>query len=65
MNKKLIVNCPNCGVDVVWSNEQTYRPFCSLRCKDSDFIDWATEKKQIPGAALYDDVFSESDQFDD
>lgn len=43
------VNCPTCGKTVVWSQANSYRPFCSERCQLIDFGEWATEKKSIPG----------------
>ncbi len=59
MQKNIVVDCPNCGISVSWSESQPHRPFCSKRCKDSDFIDWANEEQRIAGAASYDDIFSE------
>ena len=57
----LTVDCPNCQAPVAWTEQNAERPFCSKRCKDSDFIDWAEEEKRISGNSLYDDVFSDSD----
>ena len=39
-----IVRCPNCGGDSVYAPENAYRPFCSARCKNVDFGDWAAER---------------------
>lgn len=55
------LQCPNCKETVQWSDDFPFRPFCSKRCKDSDFIDWANEEKTIAGNSIYDDVFSDSD----
>jgi hypothetical protein len=60
MKKNLTVNCPSCGETIAWSEQYPDRPFCSTRCKNSDFVDWANEEKRIAGSAQYDDVFSES-----
>ncbi|MGB5325203.1 MAG: DNA gyrase inhibitor YacG [Pseudomonadales bacterium] len=57
--KPLSVDCPNCGASVGWTAANSYRPFCSRRCKDADFIDWAEESQRIAGSASYDDLFSE------
>lgn len=54
------VPCPGCGVDTAWSTDNPHRPFCSKRCKDSDFIAWADEKQVIPGSPVYDEILSES-----
>ncbi len=42
-----IVQCPNCGKDVVWTTDNPYRPFCSARCKGIDLGKWATEENAI------------------
>lgn len=55
-----IVDCPNCGARVQWNDNFPHRPFCSLRCKDTDFIDWAAENRRIAGSNSYDDLFSEN-----
>ncbi|MDA7686907.1 DNA gyrase inhibitor YacG [Pseudomonadales bacterium] len=59
MPKDTEVNCPTCAEIVPWVPTSTYRPFCSKRCQDADFIDWANEEKRIAGAGDYDDIFSE------
>lgn len=41
------VACPRCGVQVAWSAESRFRPFCSQRCKLVDLADWATERYRI------------------
>jgi endogenous inhibitor of DNA gyrase (YacG/DUF329 family) len=43
-----IVECPTCGAKVTWSEQEKYRPFCSLRCKQIDLGAWAEEKYTIP-----------------
>ncbi len=45
-----LVNCPTCSAKVEWKEENQYRPFCSLRCKQIDLGAWAEEKYVIPGA---------------
>lgn len=56
----LIVNCPSCQAEVEWTEDTAHRPFCSLRCKRVDFIDWANEEHKIPGDSSYDDLLSEA-----
>ncbi|NMP32056.1 DNA gyrase inhibitor YacG [Thalassotalea sp. M1531] len=43
----LIVKCPTCEKDVQWQAENTFRPFCSERCKLIDLGDWAEENHKI------------------
>lgn len=43
-----IVDCPTCGKKVEWLEQNKYRPFCSLRCKQIDLGAWAEEKYVIP-----------------
>jgi endogenous inhibitor of DNA gyrase (YacG/DUF329 family) len=57
-NKPLVVKCPTCRADVVWSEENPHRPFCSERCRNKDFIDWANEERRIGGESDYDDLLS-------
>jgi len=59
-----IVNCPSCGARVEWSDASPYRPFCSLRCKQTDFCAWANEDHVVSGDAETADYFSESEQRD-
>jgi endogenous inhibitor of DNA gyrase (YacG/DUF329 family) len=51
-----IVDCPTCGAKVEWKEENKYRPFCSLRCKQIDLGAWAEEKYVIPAANPLDDT---------
>ncbi len=49
MSKKVtIVRCPQCGGESVWSADNTYRPFCSERCKLIDLGAWASESYRVP-----------------
>ena len=54
---ELVVECPTCQKKVEWKAENTYRPFCSERCKLIDFGEWANEEKRIVGVEY--DMFSE------
>lgn len=44
------VNCPACQKNVIWNEQAHYRPFCSQRCQQIDFGEWASESFSIPGA---------------
>lgn len=50
------VNCPTCKTRVVWNESSTYRPFCSQRCQQIDFGEWASESFSIPGQPVMPDV---------
>lgn len=47
MSKALVVNCPHCAEPVEWKTENTFRPFCSERCKQIDLGAWASEEYAI------------------
>jgi hypothetical protein len=44
-----IVKCPQCAKEVVWDQQNQWRPFCSERCKLIDFGDWVEANNRIPG----------------
>ena len=43
----LSVKCPTCGTSVIWKPENTFRPFCSQRCKLTDLGGWADEEYTV------------------
>jgi len=45
----LEVACPTCGKSVPWDPQQSWRPFCSERCKLIDLGEWLNEERRIPG----------------
>ena len=44
----LSVPCPTCKKEVLMTADSPHRPFCSKRCRDIDFGEWATESYKIP-----------------
>ena len=48
-DRPLTVSCPNCGANVTWNEEATWRPFCSERCKLIDLGEWVEGNRAIPG----------------
>lgn len=50
----LTVSCPTCKKSVDWTAEQTFKPFCSERCKLIDLGEWAMEEKRIAGEPFLD-----------
>ena len=47
-DKVTMVRCPQCGGESVWNKANTYRPFCSERCKLIDLGAWASESYRVP-----------------
>lgn len=49
MDKKPpIVKCPTCKGDSFFVSSNTWRPFCSERCRQIDFGAWASEQFRVP-----------------
>lgn len=42
------VKCPQCGKLTIYSPENSFRPFCSERCKVLDLGAWASETYKVP-----------------
>ncbi|MDP3227337.1 MAG: DNA gyrase inhibitor YacG [Acidovorax sp.] len=51
-----IVTCPCCGGDSIYAPSNTYRPFCSERCKQVDLGAWASEDFRMPAEAPQGDA---------
>lgn len=43
-----LVPCPTCGKPSPWTDSNSWKPFCSERCKIIDLGAWANEQYQIP-----------------
>ncbi len=52
------LECPNCKIKVLWSANNSNRPFCSEQCRNKDFVSWANEEQAIGGNSMYDDILS-------
>lgn len=46
------VSCPTCKKRQSWDSKNSYRPFCSERCKLIDLGAWADELHRIPGEKI-------------
>ncbi|WP_448212898.1 DNA gyrase inhibitor YacG [Colwellia sp. MEBiC06753] len=55
----LTVKCPTCEKDVQWTEANSFRPFCSERCKLIDLGDWAEENHKISQPMQSADPISE------
>ncbi|RUR06322.1 DNA gyrase inhibitor YacG [Legionella sp. km772] len=43
-----LITCPTCGKKNTWRLDNSFRPFCSDRCKMIDLGEWASETRKIP-----------------
>jgi len=59
-----LVACPRCGAWVEWHPGNSWRPFCSERCKMIDLGAWAAESYRLPEASPEDEDL-DSKAFDD
>lgn len=44
--------CPTCKKTNTWHASNTYKPFCSIRCKLIDLGNWADESYRVEGDEL-------------
>lgn len=51
-----IFPCPTCGQASVIGPENSWRPFCSERCKLIDLGSWAAEEHKIAGEPAFDEL---------
>ncbi len=59
------VECPTCKKSVAWIDSNTYRPFCSERCKLIDLGAWANEEYRVPAENSSPDDLDQGDQGDE
>ena len=45
--EKKIINCPRCKQPTEYSTENSFRPFCSERCRLIDLGQWVEEEFKI------------------
>ena len=50
--KKIKIKCPICAKESTWCSTNTFKPFCSERCKLIDLGEWANESRKIPSDAV-------------
>jgi hypothetical protein len=62
---KIIVPCPTCKKKVIWSKENSFRPFCSERCKLIDLGSWAAEEQRIPDTSSEGKILPDTSGEDD
>lgn len=49
------IACPRCKKEAVFSIENTWRPFCSERCKIIDIAAWANEDYRLDAGPASDE----------
>lgn len=59
----LTVKCPTCQRAVTWTSDNTFKPFCSERCKLIDLGEWVMEEKRIAGEPVFDDNNNQETHF--
>ncbi|MBA3696556.1 MAG: DNA gyrase inhibitor YacG [Methylotenera sp.] len=64
-SKKRMVACPNCNKLSEFSPANSFRPFCSERCKLIDLGLWASEGYAIPAPITPEDVDELANQLTD
>jgi uncharacterized protein len=64
MVQKKHITCPTCGKKNTWTPENTYRPFCSERCKLIDLGEWADEKYRVPSEPANPSELPDNDKED-
>ncbi len=42
------IKCPHCGKETEYAPTNSFRPFCSERCKLIDLGQWADESYRVP-----------------
>ncbi|MGS2723647.1 DNA gyrase inhibitor YacG [Porticoccus sp. GXU_MW_L64] len=62
MSNTTELNCPTCQKLIQWNDQYPHRPFCSTRCKQIDFGDWANEAHSIPGEPVMDEELLDQTQ---
>jgi len=55
-NRPLEVACPQCRKKVEWRDDNSYRPFCSERCRLIDLGAWADGSHRIAGEPAMDET---------
>ncbi len=58
----IVLQCPQCKKPVHWNERYPHRPFCSKRCQQLDFGEWATEQNTIAGDSVMSDSADRQDE---
>ncbi len=63
--KTIWQSCPHCQTKIRYSRTNPFRPFCSERCKNADFLGWSEEKHRIPENLPFSDLDAEFQNIDE
>lgn len=55
MGGERTVSCPACRGPSVYAPSNSWRPFCSQRCREADLGAWASEGYRVPAQPPTDD----------
>ncbi|MFT4058146.1 MAG: DNA gyrase inhibitor YacG [Legionella sp.] len=58
MNNAKEICCPICNKQNTWNPENSFRPFCSRRCKLIDLGEWANESRKIHGNPVSTEIIN-------
>ncbi len=53
--KQIVILCPICQKQTVYSSSNRHRPFCSERCQIMDRANWASEAYRVPDRSFLDE----------
>jgi uncharacterized protein len=59
---KKSITCPTCGKKGTWTSENSFKPFCSERCKLIDLGEWASGTYHVPGETVDPEEWPEDKQ---
>jgi endogenous inhibitor of DNA gyrase (YacG/DUF329 family) len=54
------MKCPTCNKPVEWQ-DNSFRPFCSERCKLIDLGRWVSEEYRVPGKPVAPDAVEDDE----
>jgi endogenous inhibitor of DNA gyrase (YacG/DUF329 family) len=59
------VKCPTCQSEVIWKEDEKFRPFCSKRCQLIDLGQWANEEHTIASNENKQDLLPDNIDIED
>jgi endogenous inhibitor of DNA gyrase (YacG/DUF329 family) len=54
--------CPTCNQPGTWNSDNSFKPFCSHRCKLIDLGEWADDSRVISGESINLDTDDEENE---
>lgn len=56
MSEEIIINCPICNAQTIYSPANEHRPFCSDKCRQIDLGAWAASDYSIEVPLTAEDI---------